>query len=69
MKSRCTICSHALINDINLAVLSGDYTLDELSQKFGRSRSAFHRHKGHLEKKMAPSAWSAWKTTGGRSPS
>ncbi len=53
MKSRCTICRHPLINDINLAVLSGDYTLDELSQKFGRSRSAFHRHKGHLEKKMA----------------
>ena len=53
MKSRCTICNHHLIDDINLAVLSGDYTLDELSEKFGPSRSAFHRHKGHLEKKMA----------------
>ena len=53
MKSRCTVCHHHLIDDINLAVLSGDYTLDELSQKFGPSRSAFHRHKGHLEKKMA----------------
>ena len=53
MKSRCTVCNHHLIDDINLAILSGDYTLDELSQKFGPSRSAFHRHKGHLEKKMA----------------
>jgi hypothetical protein len=53
MKSRCTVCHHHLIDDINLAILSGDYTLDELSQKFGPSRSAFHRHKGHLEKKMA----------------
>jgi hypothetical protein len=53
MKSRCTVCNHHLIDNINLAVLSGDYTLDELSQKFGPSRSAFHRHKGHLEKKMA----------------
>ena len=52
MKSRCTVCNHHLIDDINLAVLSGDYTLDELSQEFGPSRSAFHRHKGHLEKKM-----------------
>ncbi len=53
MKSRCTVCNHTLIDDINLAILSGDYTLDELSQNFGPSRSAFHRHKGHLEKKMA----------------
>ena len=53
MKSRCTVCHHHLIDDINLAILSGDYTLDELSQKFGPSRSAFHRHGRHLEKKMA----------------
>ena len=53
MKSRCTVCNHHLIDDINLAVLSGDYTLDELSENFGPSRSAFHRHGRHLEKKMA----------------
>ncbi len=53
MQSRCTVCNHTLIDDINLTVLSGDYTLDELSEKFGPSRSAFHRHKRHLEKKMA----------------
>jgi hypothetical protein len=52
MKSRCTVCNHHLIDDINLAILSGDYTLDELSQKFGPSRSAFHRHGRHLENKM-----------------
>ena len=53
MKSRCTVCNHHLIDDINLAILSGDYTLDELSQNYGPSRSAFHRHGRHLEKKMA----------------
>ena len=49
---RCTVCNHTLVDDINLAILSGDYTLDELSQNFGPSRSAFHRHGRHLEKKM-----------------
>ncbi len=52
MKTRCTVCSHPLITDIDLAILSGDYTLDDLSEKFGPSRYAFHRHKVHLEKKM-----------------
>jgi hypothetical protein len=52
MKTRCTVCSHPLIADIDLAILSGDYTLDGLSEKFGPSRYAFHRHKVRLEKKM-----------------
>ena len=31
---KCTVCNHPQCHDIDLAILSGDYTFTALSQKF-----------------------------------
>ena len=51
MNTRCSVCNHSRAHDINLALLAGT-TLDTLKQQFGLSRSALHRHKQHLQKKI-----------------
>ena len=52
---KCTVCTHPQCRDIEQALLSGDFTLAALSQKFGPSSSALQRHKGHLRDKMLQS--------------
>ncbi len=49
---KCTVCHHPRLLEINQALLSEDFTLAALSQKFGPSSSALRRHKNHLEVKM-----------------
>ena len=48
----CTVCSHPQCHDIDLALLAGNATLDALHDRFGPSRSAIQRHKGHLLDKV-----------------
>ncbi len=48
---KCTVCNHNHIKDIDRALLTGA-TLTFLTQKYGFSKSAVHRHKTHLLDKM-----------------
>ena len=52
---KCTVCNHQQLIEIDQAILSGEFTLAALSQKFGPSPSALQRHKGHLKDKMLQS--------------
>ena len=52
---KCTVCTHPQLQAIDQALLTGDFTLAALSQKFGPSSSALQRHKGHLREKMRES--------------
>ena len=52
---KCTVCTHPQLLEIEQALLSGEFTLAALSQKFGPSPSALQRHKGHLRDKMLES--------------
>ena len=52
---KCTVCHHPQLQAIEQALLSEEYTLAALSQKFGPSSSALQRHKGHLRDKMRES--------------
>ena len=52
---KSTVCTHPELLAIDQAILSGDFTLAALSQKFGPSSSALQRHKGHLRDKMQES--------------
>ena len=52
---KCTVCHHPQLLDIEQALLSEEFTLAALSQKFGPSSSALQRHKGHLRDKMRES--------------
>ncbi len=47
----CTVCTHNQIKEIDRALLTGA-TLISLSQQYGLSKSALHRHKNHLLEKM-----------------
>jgi hypothetical protein len=47
----CTVCSHNQVKDIDRALLSGA-KLVPLSQIYGLSKSAMHRHKTHLQEKI-----------------
>ncbi len=49
---KCTVCKHNQIKDIDRTLLTGA-TLTSLSQKYGFSTSALHRHREHLRQKMA----------------
>jgi hypothetical protein len=49
----CTICNHPKRPDIDQALIAGSVTLAALSQKYGLSTSALHRHKAHLEAKVS----------------
>ena len=49
---KCTVCNHPQCHDIDLALITRSHTLDVLKQQFGPSRSALHRHKKHLLKKL-----------------
>jgi lambda repressor-like predicted transcriptional regulator len=49
----CTICQHPKRPDIDQALIAGSVTLAALSQKYGLSTSALHRHKAHLEAKVS----------------
>ena len=49
---KCTVCNHPQCQDIDLALITRSHTLDVLKQQFGPSRSALHRHKKHLLKKL-----------------
>ena len=48
----CIVCNHNQIKDIDRALLTGA-TLTSLSQKYGFTTSALHRHQEHLMQKMA----------------
>jgi hypothetical protein len=48
----CTVCNHPERQAIDLALLNRTATLDQLSQQHQLSRSALHRHKQHLLKKI-----------------
>jgi hypothetical protein len=48
----CIVCKYNQIKDIDRALLTGA-TLTSLSQKYGFSTSALHRHQEHLMQKMA----------------
>jgi hypothetical protein len=50
---KCTVCHHPQHLEINQAILSGDFTLAALRQKYGLSSSALQRHKDHIEVKMS----------------
>jgi hypothetical protein len=47
----CTVCTHNQLKDIDCALLTGA-TLISLSNLYGLSKSALHRHKTHLLAKM-----------------
>jgi hypothetical protein len=49
----CTICQHPKRPDIDQALLTGSATLPALSQEYGLSTSALHRHKAHLQAKVS----------------
>ncbi len=48
----CTICQHPKRHDIDQALIAGSATLTALSQEYGLSTSALHRHKAHLQTKV-----------------
>ena len=48
----CTICQHPKRQEIDQALITGSATLNVLSQEYGLSTSALHRHKGHLQAKI-----------------
>ena len=49
----CSICNYPQRRAIDLALLSGSQTLDSLEQQYGGpSRSAFWRHKNHLQDRL-----------------
>ena len=48
----CTICQHPKRQDIDQALIAGSATLAALSQEYGLSTSALHRHKAHLQAKV-----------------
>jgi hypothetical protein len=50
---RCTVCHHPQLLEINQAILSKDFTLAVLSQKYGLHPSSLQRHKNHIEVKMS----------------
>ena len=45
----CTICQHPKRQEIDQALIAGSTTLAALSQEYGLSTSALHRHKAHLQ--------------------
>ena len=49
---KCTVCHHPQLLEINQAILSKDFTLAALSQKFGLHPSSLRRHRDHIEVKM-----------------
>ena len=48
----CTICQHPKRQTIDQALITGSATLAALSQEYGLSTSALHRHKAHLQAKV-----------------
>jgi hypothetical protein len=48
----CTICNHPQRQTIDQALIAGSVTLAALSQEYGLSTSALHRHKAHLQAKV-----------------
>ncbi len=48
----CTICQHPQRQEIDQALVAGSVTLAALSQEYGLSTSALHRHKAHLQAKV-----------------
>ena len=52
---KCTVCHHPQLLEINQAILSKDFTLAVLSQKYGLHPSSLQRHKNHIEIKMSRS--------------
>ncbi len=50
---KCTVCHHPQLLEINQAILSKDFTLAVLSQKFGLHPSSLQRHKNHIEINMS----------------
>ena len=49
----CTICNHPQRQKIDQALIAGSATLAALSQEYGLSTSALHRHKAHLQAKVS----------------
>jgi hypothetical protein len=45
----CSICQHPKRHAIDQALIAGSATLAALSQQYGLSTSALHRHKAHLQ--------------------
>ena len=52
---KCTICHHPKRQAIDKALMAKSDTLEALSQTYGLSTSALHRHKAHLQAKIARS--------------
>ena len=50
---KCTVCHHPQLLEINQAILSKDFTLAVLSQKYGLGSSSLQRHKNHIEVNMS----------------
>jgi len=42
---KCSICTHPMSNDINEALLMSTYSLRDIAEQFGVSKSALQRHK------------------------
>ncbi len=51
----CTICQHPQRQAIDQALMAKSDTLEALSQTYGLSTSALHRHKAHLQAKITRS--------------
>ena len=49
----CSICQHPQRQAIDQALMTGSATLAALSQEYGLSTSALHRHKAHLQAKVS----------------
>ncbi len=48
----CSVCQHSKRQDIDQALVAESATLAALSQEYGLSISALHRHKAHLQAKV-----------------
>jgi hypothetical protein len=49
----CTVCQHPQLQTIDQALVAGSVTLAVLSEEYGLSTSALHRHKAHLQAKVS----------------
>lgn len=47
MPRKCTICEHPRVDEINTALLDG-VPLRDIAGQFSVSKTALHRHKGHI---------------------
>lgn len=49
----CSVCPRPDVVEIDKALVSGEFSFSDISQRFGPSRDALWRHKAHLPRKLA----------------